>query len=251
MLNKLICGNNLEVLKKIENNFVDCSIFSPPYNKGENKNSGKITKAVMYDSLSDDIPEDEYQKNQVDLLNLVYKVTKDGGHCFYNHKIRYDDGKAIFPIEWISKTQWVVRQEIIWDRIITSNIRGWRFWCVDERIYWLYKPKDLKDKGDELDSRWAQLTSIWRFRPESQVKEHPAPFPKELPTKIIKSLYKDGEGKIILDPYVGSGTTALVAKEHGHNYIGIDISEEYLKIAQKRINETEIIIGNLESLFGE
>ena len=146
---------------------------------------------------------------------------------------------------------WVVRQEIIWDRIIASNIRGWRFWNVDERIYWLYKPINENDKGIELNSKFAKMGSIWRFQPESKVKEHPAPFPKELPRRILKSLYPNGEGRIILDPYVGSGTTAVVAKEMGHHYIGIDISEEYLKLAQKRIDETNVHKNSLLELFGD
>lgn len=251
MLSKLICGDCLSVISSMEDESIDCTVTSPPYNKQENKNSGGITKAVIYDSVSDSLPENVYQDFQINLLNQIFRITKKGGHCFYNHKVRYNNGKAIFPSEWLSKTFWNIRQEIVWDRIIASNIRGWRFWNIDERIYWLYKPIDDKDKGIELDSQWAKMTSIWRFKPECKIKEHPAPFPKELPSRIIQSLYKNGEGRFILDPYVGSGTTALVAKELGHNYIGIDISEEYLKIAQNRIDETEISVGNLESLFGE
>ncbi len=251
MTSKLICGSCLSITQDLESESVDCTITSPPYNKQENKNSGRITKAVIYDSVSDSLPENQYQEQQVNLLKEIFRITKPGGHCFYNHKVRYNDGKAIFPVEWLSKTPWTIRQEIVWDRIIASNIRGWRFWCVDERIYWLYKPIDEKDRGIEIGSQWAKMTSIWRFRPEDKVKEHPAPFPKELPIRILQSLYEDGENKVIFDPYVGSGTTALVAKKLGHNYIGIDISEEYLKIAQKRIDGTERSNNVLESLFGE
>jgi modification methylase len=254
-LNQLVKGNNIEVLYKlsIENDgpFVDCTITSPPYNKQENKNSGGITKAVKYDNYCDSLLEEDYQKQQIELLNQLWYVTNNGGHCFYNHKVRYVDGTAISPFEWINKSFWNVRQEIIWDRIIASNIRGWRYWNVDERIYWLYKPKDENDKGVELKSQWAKMGSIWRFPPEGKIKNHPAPYPTELPRRIIKSLYENGTGKVILDPYVGSGTTAVVAKELGHNYLGIDVSEEYLKSANQRINESSIQNCGLSELFGD
>lgn len=251
MLDQLHLGNNIDILDKLKFDSVDCSIFSPPYNKQESKNSGGITKAVIYDNYTDNISETSYQEQQIQVLNKIWVKTKLGGHCFYNHKVRYDDGKAISPFQWLDKCLWVIRQEIIWDRIIASNIRGWRFWNVDERIYWLYKPINENDKGIELNSKFAKMGSIWKFQPEGKVKEHPAPFPKELPRRILKSLYLNGEGRIILDPYVGSGTTAVVAKEMGHHYIGIDISEEYLKLAQKRIDETNVHKNILLELFGD
>jgi len=251
MVNKLILGNNEHIIKEWKEKIIDCTITSPPYNKGENKNSGQITKAVIYDSLIDSIPEDHYQNNQVIILNLIHDITKDGGHCFYNHKVRYIDGNAISPFAWLSKTKWTIRQEIVWDRIIASNIRGWRFWNVDERIYWLYKPKHLNDRGEELNSHFAKMTSIWRFKPEGGVKEHPAPFPIELPTNIIKSLYTENSHKLIFDPYVGSGTTSIAAKALGHDYLGIDISMDYIKLAEKRLSETSYEDCRLSTLFGE
>lgn len=249
MQDQLIKGNNFELLDDFDC-CIDCTITSPPYNKKEKKNSGKITNAVIYDNYCDSLPENEYQEKQIELLNKIYSVTKIGGHCFYNHKVRYDDGEAISPFEWLNETDWSIRQEIVWDRIIASNIRGWRFWNIDERIYWLYKKTNDKDKGTELNSQWAKMSSIWRFSPEKGIKEHPAPFPKELPRRIIKSLYKDNTNKVIFDPYVGSGTTAVVAKELGHHYIGIDISEKYLEFAQRRIDETVTNDCSLKELFG-
>ena len=253
-LNLLIKGHSTKIINdlvKKYGTFVDCTITSPPYNKQENKNAGGIVKAVKYDSYCDSVPEKYYQQEQIKLLDEVWNATKPGGHCFYNHKIRYLDGKAVSPFEWLGQTPWVVRQEIIWDRIIASNIRGWRFWNVDERIYWLYKQTNENDKGVELDSRWAKMFSIWRFPPEGKIKNHPAPYPTELPRRIIKSLYENGTGKVILDPYIGSGTTAVVAKELGHNYIGIDVSEEYLDSARKRIGEASIQECGLSELFGD
>ena len=105
---------------------------------------------------------------------------------------------------------------------------------MEERIYWLYKPKNNKDLiGPELKSKHALCTSIWRIRPENK-NEHPAPFPLEIPARCILSIMDDINGTVI-DPYCGSGTTLVAAKLLGHKYIGIDISKEYCSLTQKRL----------------
>ena len=229
---KIIQGDALDVLKKIDNDFVDLGITSPPYNKGE-KSKGWLVKNVKYNIASDNVSEEIYQEQQVQVLDEIFRVTKQGGSFFYNHKTRWIRGKMLHPMEWLQKTKWTIKQEIIWDRMIAANIRGWRFWQIDERIYWLYKPIDGNKIGKELKSKHALLTSIWRFPPERK-NGHPAPFPLVLPTRIIYSILDDKKG-VILDPYVGSGTTCLAAKLLDSNYIGIDISKEYVKDAENRL----------------
>ena len=231
-INKIIQGDTFDILKKINDDFIDLGITSPPYNKGE-KHKGWLVKNVKYNIANDNIPEEVYQEQQIQVLNEIFRVTKSGGSFFYNHKIRWTKGKMLHPIEWLQKTKWTIRQEIIWDRMIAANIRGWRFWQIDERIYWLYKPVDGNKIGKELKSRHALLTSIWRFPPERK-NSHPAPFPLLLPTRIIYSILDDKKG-IVLDPYVGSGTTCLAAKLLGLNYLGIDVSREYVRDAENRL----------------
>ena len=109
---------------------------------------------------------------------------------------------------------------------------------MDERIYWLYKPIDNKLIGEELKSQDAKLTSIWRGVPEGK-NPHPAPFPLWLPARIIISLLGTENKGVVLDPYMGSGTTAVAAKLLGHDYLGIDISETYLEMAQNRLEDCE------------
>jgi len=139
----------------------------------------------------------------------------------------------LHPMDWLKKTKWIIRQEIIWDRMIAANIRGWRFWQVEERIYWLYKPRGKNLIGEELKPNHALLTSIWRFPPE-QKNPHPAPFPIELPTRVIYSILDERQG-VVLDPYCGSGTTLVAAKILGNDFIGIEISDEYIKFAEERL----------------
>lgn len=236
-LNKIIHGNSLDVLKSLPSSIVDVGITSPPYNKQE-KHKGWLVKNVKYDKYKDIQSEEAYQQNQIDVLNELYRITKEGGSFFYNHKTRWERGEMIHPMQWLLKTKWVVRQEIIWDRMIAANIRGWRFWQVDERIYWLYKPISGNKIGKEIASKHALLTSIWRLAPEKD-NPHPAPFPITLPTRIIASILDENDG-LVIDPYSGSGTTLVAAKLLGKKYIGIDISAEYIHQAQTRLANAEI-----------
>ncbi|MEM3342307.1 MAG: site-specific DNA-methyltransferase, partial [Thermoplasmata archaeon] len=81
------------------------------------------------------------------------------------------------------------------------------------------------------------LSSIWRFPPERE-NPHPAPFPIELPTRVIYSILDEKKG-IVIDPYCGSGTTLVAAKLLGQDYIGIDISKEYVQYAEERLKKYE------------
>ena len=237
MWNLLHKGEALTILNKFSEDRFDLTITSPPYNKQE-KNKGGLVDSVVYDKYKDALPEDEYQQNQIEVMNEVYRVTKPGGSFFYNHKIRWDRGEMYHPLDWVRKTDWTVKQEIVWDRVIAANIRGWRFWQVEERIYWLYKPIDDNLIGKELESKDAKLTSIWRGLPESGKKNsHPAPFPLWIPARIIISILDD-EG-LVLDPYIGSGTTAIASHLLGHNSVGIDVSYDYLDSTSKRLNKAE------------
>ena len=231
-MNKIICNDALSALRKLPDEIVDIGVTSPPYNKQENK-KGWLVKNVKYHNSSDKLSENDYQNGQIETLNELYRITKPGGSFFYNHKTRWDRGELYHPMSWLSKTNWTVRQEIIWDRNIAANIRGWRFWQVEERIYWLYKPMDNKKIGQELLSKHAKLTSIWRFMPETK-NPHPAPYPLVLPLRAIYAVMDIRKG-VVIDPYMGSGTTLVAAKLLGHHYIGIDTSKEYIAMAKLRL----------------
>lgn len=233
----LLIGDTLNILRNLNTEFVDIGVTSPPYNKQENK-KGWLVKNVRYDSASDKKTEYEYQKEQIEVLNELYRIIKPGGSFFYNHKVRWEKGELIHPMKWLTTTHWTIRQEIIWDRMIAANIRGWRFWQTDERIYWLYKPIATQKIGKEISSRHALLTSIWRFPPERN-NPHPAPFPVVLPLRCIYSILDEQSEATVIDPYIGSGSTAIAAKLLGYNYIGIDISKEYIDLTRKRLSQMD------------
>jgi modification methylase len=230
-LNRIYVGDTLKTLQQFPDNLFHVIVLSPPYNK--NKVSGALVWEVKYENYCDSKNELLYQKNQIEVLNELYRVAAPTCHIFYNHKLRWVDGIMIHPMTWISQTKWNMRQEIIWDRSIAGNIRGWRFWQVDERIYWMQKGIM---KGDELCSKHAKMSSIWKITPENKFPEHPAPFPVTLPTRCIYSVADNQTGWNILDPYCGIGTTLVAAKALKHNYIGIDCSQEYVNIANHRLD---------------
>lgn len=232
-LNKVICADALTFLRSLPANLADMGVTSPPYNKGENK-IGWLVANVKYSGVSDRMPEDLYQKTQIEVLNEIFRIIKAGGSFFYNHKIRWEKGRLLHPMDWLRKTKWVIRQEIVWDRMIAANIRGWRFWQVEERIYWLYKPKKGHLVGVELKPKHALLTSIWRFSPDGD-NPHPAPFPLALPVRCIYSVMDRKKDGLVLDPYCGSGTTLVAARLLGYDFIGVDISKEYCFLAKKRL----------------
>ncbi len=241
--NKLLLGETYKTLKKLPDSCVDLGITSPPYNKQEKNNGGLVSK-VIYDKFADRVPEKEYQQGQVEVLNEIFRVTKEGGSFFYNHKVRWDNGEMIHPMDWLRHTKWSIKQEIVWDRTIAGNIRGWRFWQVEERIYWLYKPIKNNKIGRELESKDAKMTSIWRNVPENK-NPHPAPFPIWMPARIILSMLKE-KNSIVLDPYVGSGTTCVAAKILGFDYIGIDMSESYINYAKGRVENSYKEVDKIE-----
>ena len=221
-------GDCIELAKGLEDNSIDCTVTSPPYNKCGV--GGGLFRKIEYAAFDDTLPEDEHQEQQIELLNTLFDKTREGGSLFYNHKVRYYKGDAISPWAWLTKTKWNIREEIVWSRGSGPEISGYRFIQTDERIYWLCKG----EKHPRLPRRCAEWTSVWKFSAEMN-NPHPAPYPIQLPTRCIHAvMQKPG---VVLDPYSGSGTTGVAAKLLGHDYIGFDLSDEYHDMARKRIGE--------------
>ena len=235
MFDAIVKGITLEVLKSLPDDTFDMGVTSPPYNKKSkgSKGSNSIFGPIEYDSFDDNLPEDIYQKDQIDVLNELYRIMKPGGSFFYNHKLRQLNGTVIHPMEWMTKTNWTLRQEIIWDRSGPIEVSGYRFYQVDERIYWMYKPVTQKKVcGEKLLGKHARMKSVWKFAPDKK-NPHPAPFPIVLPLRCILSFMNDRNG-VVIDPYSGSGTTLVAAKLLGKNYFGIDVSDNYIEMAEQR-----------------
>lgn len=239
--NKIYLMNCMEALKKLEDNSIDLIITSPPYNKGGEKGERANTKGSMwhssihYNTYDDNMPEEEYQEWQVEFLNECFRVLKPTGSLFYNHKVRVHNNIGIHPMIWISKTKLLLRQVITWDRIGSVNVNGCSYIPTTEQFYWL-----TKSNKNVRFSRQTTATEVWRM-PHDMNNSHPAPFPIGLPDLIIKDVLGDKKmratlGNItVLDPFMGSGTTAMAAIKNGCNWIGFDIDKKYKEMAYNRI----------------
>jgi modification methylase len=229
----------LEGLRQLDDESIDLIITSPPYNKmglNGNQKGVKWVGTIDYgnDKNIDNKPEDEYQKWQIDILNECFRVLKKDGSMFYNHKNRIIKGKGEIsnPYSWIIKTNFKVRQEIIWDRGSTGDVNRRRYLPTTEKIFWLTKSeKPIFDR--KIDTPFKK--EVWSF-PFSTNTEHPAPFPIELPNNIIHCI-KNDRNITVLDPFMGSGTVAVSAKQYGCNYIGFELLPEYIEMSEKRIRE--------------
>jgi modification methylase len=233
-INKIICGDVVKTMQQIPDDAVDLVITSPPYNlKNSTGNGmkdgrgGKWANASLqkgYSHHDDCMPHKEYVKWQRDCLKEMMRVIPDNGAIFYNHKWRVQGGLLQDREDIIHG--FPVRQIIIWKRKGGLNFNKGYFLPTYEVIYLIAKPKfKLLPKANSYGD-------VWEFTQEMK-NEHPAAFPVTLIDRIISST----EAKIILDPFIGSGTTAISALNFKRQYIGIDISPEYCKMAKGRIKK--------------
>lgn len=235
--NKIYCTDVLSGLRLLEDNSIDLIITSPPYNKcglnGTNTGQKWVT-TIDYggDRNIDNKPEEQYQQWLIEVLKECYRVLKPDGSMFFNHKNRIVKGKGyiISPEVLINQSSFLLRQEIIWNQCGSPNVDTSRYVPTFEKIYWLTKTKKIRFKR-QRDSLFK--TDVWNICPKRNT-EHPAPFPIEIPDNIIPSI-SQGERITVLDPFMGSGTTAVSAVKNNVDYIGFELLPEYVAMAEKRI----------------
>jgi site-specific DNA-methyltransferase (adenine-specific) len=236
-LDKIHLGDCLEVMKTLPDNSVDLVVTSPPYNNWRNRrtqaNRSSYWKRtnIVYENHNDKESDDKYEQGQIDVLNEMLRILKPTGTICYNHKDRIFNFEVTTPISWILKSNAIYRQRITWDRCGMQAYNPVRFYRVEEDIYILGK----QAKGFKWNKDAAKHLSIWRIPPNRNIYEHNATFPEEIVTRCVTAFTDVGD--VVLDPYNGTGTTTMVASEMGRHYIGIDISEKYNKIAEKRIHQ--------------
>ena len=249
-LNKIINGDCMEILRTIPDNSIDLVVTSPPYNlKNSTGNGmkdgrgGKWANAALisgYDNYDDCMPNEEYAKWQHEVLLELLRVIKDDGAIFYNHKWRVQAGLIQDRRDIVYDVP--LRQIIIWKRKGGINFNQGYFLPTYEVIYLIAK-KDFK-----LAKGANRYGDVWEIMQE-QRNDHPAPFPVELIDRIISST----NAQIILDPFMGSGTTAVVAAGLGRNFIGIEKSPVYCKSALERLEKnkknSEVAKFHQETLF--
>ena len=224
----------------------DCSVHlmvtSPPYNVGKD-----------YD---EDLSLEEYLAFLRKVWKEVYRVLVPGGRACVN--VANLGRKPYIPLNGLIAKElielgFLMRGEIIWDKAASSSTStAWGSWqsatnptLRDTHEYILVFSKG-SFRRDKMDGRTSTISkdqfleytkSVWEIPSESARKVgHPAPFPVELPYRLIQ-LYTFSD-EIVLDPFMGSGQTALAALKAGRHFVGYEISGEYLELANSRIQNT-------------
>ena len=202
----------------------DLVITSPPYNLGDIHHTGGKRKKHYQDNL----PEQEYQKQQINVLNELRRIIKPIGSLFYNHKNRIRNGLTISPLEWILKTKWTLKQEIVW-RNGSQNFDKIRAYPMTERIYWLADSKVIMENNTGLSD--CMLESNWP--PMGTHHEHGRAFPLKMVTQILHCFPTTRK---VFDPYLGFATTAIASYYFGVDFVGCEIDKDYYDAAVERFN---------------
>jgi modification methylase len=231
-LNQVHCGNCVELMKKMPAGSVDLIVTSPPYNLRNstggglrNGSGGKWQNAALlngYTDSDDAMPHEEYVAWQRRCLTAMMRLLPEDGAIFYNHKWRVQAGLLQDRSDIVCG--FPVRQIIIWRREGGINFNPGYFLPTYEVIYLICKPEfKLAPKANAMGD-------VWRI-PQDSNNPHPAPFPVELAQRCIEST----TAQTILDPFIGSGSTAIAAEALRRDWIGIEISKDYCKLADERI----------------
>ncbi|MEO0167889.1 MAG: site-specific DNA-methyltransferase [candidate division WOR-3 bacterium] len=239
-LDRIFCKSS-EKMDELPDNSIHLVVTSPPYNVGKE-----------YDR---DLTLDEYLEFLKRVWKEVYRVLVPGGRVCIN--VANLGRKPYIPLHaYIIKDMldlgFLMRGEIIWNKgPSASPSTAWGSWCSatnptlrDIHEYILVFSKGTfsrknpnKRKSAITRDEFLEFTkSVWTF-PAVSAKEvgHPAPFPVELPYRLIQ-LYTF-EGEVVLDPFMGSGQTAIAAIKTKRHYVGYEIEEEYVKLAERRIKK--------------
>jgi site-specific DNA-methyltransferase (adenine-specific) len=243
-LDRFYCKSS-EVMGEIPDNSVHLMITSPPYNVGK--------------EYENELTLDEYSQLLSGVFSEVYRKLVTGGRACIN--IANIGRKPYIPlhamiIEIMLDIGFLMRGEIIWDKSASGGGScAWGSWMSasnpvlrDYHEYILVFSKQSYSKSKSQPKRdtiqhddfidWTR--SVWTF-PAVNAKRigHPAPFPVELPHRLI-NLYSY-EGDVVLDPFCGSGTTAIAAIQNNRHYICYDIKQEYIDLSKKRISNQKFI----------
>lgn len=239
-LDKVFCKSS-EHMDDLPDNSVHLMVTSPPYNVGKEYDNNLSLK--------------EYREFLSSVWKDVYRVLVHGGRVCIN--VANLGRKPYIPlhafiIEDMQNLGFLMRGEIIWNKASSASpSTAWGSWLSpknpvlrDVHEYILVFSKDTYSRANHNNEKqtmvrddFLELTkSVWTFNAESARKiGHPAPFPIELPLNCIK-LYTF-ENDVILDPFIGSGSTAVAAIKSNRHFVGYDINPEYIKMSEKRIKE--------------
>ena len=223
-INKIICGNYEPIIDYgIPSNEIDITITSPPYNIG-----------LKYDTYEDNISSSEYTNFTYNWLSSVYAITKETGRLYC-----VLDDRLIWKLKPIAEEiGWKYVQLLTWNK---PNFAGKARFSGDwnqmtEYVLLLRKGKSTKmlnprDFKVTTHNWFVETAPQSNFKADYQKKVHPA----QMPVNLIRKWIARTPGQVVLDPFCGTGSVCIAARDMGRDYIGIDMSEEYCRLAEERL----------------
>ena len=257
--NQIYLGNNLKILKEIPDKSVDLVFADPPYNlqlKETLYRPDQTTVEAVTNKWDKFDTYTSYDQFSIIWLKECKRVLKDGGALWvigtYHNILRL--GTCIQNLGY-----WILN-DIIWHKTNPMpNFRGTRFTNAHETLLWCTTSRDAKytfnyqnlkelNEGKQMRSDWyiPICNGKERLRKNNNQRSHPTQKPEALLYRII--LASTLKNDLVLDPFLGSGTTAVVAKKLQRNFIGIEQEPTYISLAKKRLYKTKILEDNIVKL---
>jgi len=233
---KLYKGDALEILEDLQPKSVNMIFADPPYNlSGENYltcKSGKVAKCNKgsWDQI-DDI--NEFNKKWI---GQCVRVLKDDGTIWISGTLHNHPSVGMILKQL---NLWIIN-DIIWFKPNAPPLMQKNRFVPSTELIWLAAKSKKYYFNYEMAKRLSndkQMRNLWEIPAERHKTPHPTEKPERLLERII--LIGSKEGDTVLDPFMGSGTTGVVAKRFNRNFIGIEIDEKYFEIAKRRINATQ------------
>ena len=251
-----IIKNNILLTKEVSPESIDLIITSPPYNLD-----------IKYNSHDDKISYEQYLEFSHKWLSKCFELLKEDGRFCLNIPLDKNKGgqqSVGADLTTIAKKiGFKYHSTIIWNEGNISRRTAWGSWLSAsapyviapvELILVLYKDKWKKNEKKQSDVtreeflKWTN--GLWTFPGQNKkgAGGHPAPFPLELPKRCIKLFSFVGD--VVLDPFLGSGSTLIAAVMNNRKGVGIEVDDEYCEMAKKRIlEETNLLNKKLPNIF--
>ena len=231
----------LSTLKRIHDNSIDLTVTSPPYNMNLRIRNGQycsrqITKELTtkYNNFSDNLPIEEYNSFHNKVIEELLRVSK---LIFYNIQIVTGSKRSVFKM--IGDYSDYLKDIIVWDKgnsepSIQSGVLNRR----TELILVFDKSNSISRKFNNAVFNKGTLEDLWLIQNKSSLKDHRAIFPEQLVFKILSNFTHKKD--IVYDPFMGSGTTAVVCKKMNRSFIGSEVNKNYIDIATQRLHTEKL-----------
>ena len=234
-VNKIYCMDALELLKQMPDKSVDLIVTSPPYNT-KNKSLGYHPNSKTGDRFYD-----EYDDNLDDLSyynfisNSIKECIRVSRYTCWNMQMLSNNKDTIIKILFYFKEN--LKDIFIWEKQAVSQIVEGRLAKGYEFVFIFGQDNNMTFEYRDFPKN-KYVPNIQKWFKRGSIPEHHSTFPMDLPRYFIKRLTKEGD--LILDCFVGSGTTVVVSKSLNRKYIGCDISQRYVDITNKRLAQKNV-----------